>query len=165
MLRRQGGKQVRRSDREIGDKESLEAILREADSCRLAFAVGGEPYVVAMSYGYSWEGALPALFFHSAREGRKLDMMRANRRVCLQLDSGHELVRGEKACGWGMRFASLLGYGTLCELEAPLERRAALDRIMAHYGWEGPGDYSPPAIDAVAVLRLDLEELSGKRRG
>jgi hypothetical protein len=156
---------MRRSDRELKDKAGLEAILREADSCRIAFAVGAEPYIVAMNYGYSWVGELPVLYFHSAREGRKLEMMRANNRVCLQLDIGHELVGGASACTWGMRFASLIGYGRLCEIEDAGERRAALDRIMAHYGWQGPGDYSPPALDSVAVLRLDLEKLSGKRKG
>jgi hypothetical protein len=50
------------------------------------------------------------------------------------------------------------------EIEDPGERQKALDRIMAHYGWKGPGDYAPPALASIAVLALELGELTGKKK-
>lgn len=155
---------MRRRDRELLDSVSQREILDGADACRLAFAVGGEPYIVTLNFGYEWEGPLPILFFHCARVGRKLDMMRANPRVCFELDVGHVLSKGAAPCDWGMSFSSLVGYGALRELEAEAERRAGIDRLMRHYGWVGEGGYNAAAIGATAVLELRVDELSGKRK-
>jgi nitroimidazol reductase NimA-like FMN-containing flavoprotein (pyridoxamine 5'-phosphate oxidase superfamily) len=155
---------MRRKDREIVDKESLRAILENADACRLAFARGDMPYIVTMNFGFEWEGAFPVLYFHSAREGRKLEMMRANPRVCFELDVDHELTRGPAPCDWGMKYASLVGYGELRELADEGERKSGLDLVMSKYGWNGEADYRAGPVMATAVLRLDVDELSGKRR-
>jgi uncharacterized protein len=155
---------MRRADRRVDGRAGLAAILDEADSCAIAFAVGNEPYIVKLNFGYLWEGALPVLFFHCAREGRKLEMMRANPRVCFSLDSGHELVKGSDPCEWGMKYASIVGYGNLSEIEGEAERRSALDRVMRHYGWDGEGAYGGGPLSATKVLRLEVAEMSGKRR-
>lgn len=155
---------MRRKDRLITDGEALKSMIERADACRLAFAVGGEPYMVTLNYGYEWDGELPRLFFHCAREGRKLEMMRANPRVCFELDLEHELSKGDSPCDWGMGYSSIVGYGTLSELKDDVERRAALDKVMRHYGWEGEGEYGDGPLRATTVLRLDVVELSGKRK-
>jgi uncharacterized protein len=158
-------KGMRRTDRAVTDKARLESMLAAADSCRLGFAVGGEPYVVALCFGHEWRGDLPVLYFHCAREGRKLDMMRANPRVCIQLDCRRETTSADEPCGWSMRYESLVSYGILEEVEVEAERRAGLDLVMRHYGWDGKGAYAEKALAATAVLRLTLDELVGKAKG
>jgi uncharacterized protein len=155
---------MRRADRRMDGKADLTAVFDEADACSIAFAVGSEPYIVRLNYGYEWEGELPVLFFHCAREGRKLVLMRANPRVCFSLDVGHELVKGSSPCEWGMKYASIVGYGTLSEVEGDAERRSALDKVMRHYGWGGEGSYAEGPMSATKVLRLEVAEMSGKRR-
>jgi uncharacterized protein len=155
---------MRRKDREIEDRAGLRAILEEADACRLAFAAGGQPYIVTMNFGYVWEGAFPLLYFHCAKAGRKLDMMRSDPRVCFELDVGHELTAGPAPCDYSMKFASIVGYGTLSELRDDGERRAGLDLILRHYGWKGEGSYEAGALGATALLRLEVDELVGKRK-
>ena len=46
---------MRKKDREIKDTKELEEILQKADVCRIAFAVDGVPYIVAMNFGYIWK--------------------------------------------------------------------------------------------------------------
>ncbi len=53
---------MRRRDRELLDRGSRRDILDGADACRLAFAVGGEPYIVTLNFGYEWEGPYPSSF-------------------------------------------------------------------------------------------------------
>jgi nitroimidazol reductase NimA-like FMN-containing flavoprotein (pyridoxamine 5'-phosphate oxidase superfamily) len=155
---------MRRKDREIKDRAGLEAILGEADACRIAFAAGGEPYIVALNYGYEWSGELPLLFFHCAREGRKLDMMRAAPRVCFELDAEHELVTGPEPCDWGMGYASVVGYGALREIDDEPGRLAALGAIMSHYGWNHEGAFRGGVLSATTVLELRVTEMTGKRK-
>jgi uncharacterized protein len=155
---------MRRNDREIRDRESLRAILAGADACRLAFALGDEPYIATMNFGFEWEEELPVLYFHCAREGRKLEMMRKNSRVCFELDFEHELTRGPAPCDWGMKYASIVGYGTLSEISDDATRRAGLDLVLRHYGWKGEGGYGEGPLAATTVLSLRVEEMSGKRK-
>ena len=158
---------MRRKDRLVEDRAGLEEILERADACRLAFAAGGEPYIVALNYGYEWaegEGSLPVLFFHGAREGRKMELARAAPRVCFQLDCDHELLAGPDPCDWGMKYASLVGYGTLREIAGEPARLAALSSLMRHYGWKGEGSFKPPVLGATAVLELRVTEMTGKRK-
>jgi nitroimidazol reductase NimA-like FMN-containing flavoprotein (pyridoxamine 5'-phosphate oxidase superfamily) len=156
--------EMRRKDREILGREGLAAVLDEADACSIAFAVGDEPYIVKLNFGYDWEGALPFLYFHCAREGRKLVLMRANPRVCFALDAGHELTKGPGPCDWGMKYASIVGYGLLSEVDGDAERRSALDRVMRHYSWSGEGVYHEGTLGSTSVLKLAVSEMSGKRR-
>ena len=64
-----------------------------------------------------------------------------------------------------MNFRSLVGYGSLSELSGEDERRNALDRIMRHYGWGGEGSYRPSTLGTTLVLKLVVDELSGKKKG
>jgi nitroimidazol reductase NimA-like FMN-containing flavoprotein (pyridoxamine 5'-phosphate oxidase superfamily) len=155
---------MRRKDREIEDREALSSILEKADACHLAFAVGDMPYIVTMNFGWEWQGEYPVLYFHCAREGRKLEMMRRNPRVCFELDVGHELVTGSVPCDWGMKYSSVVGYGILGEIPDDAGRLAGLDRVMRHYGWSGGVDYRSGTLDTTTVLSLKIDELSGKRK-
>jgi hypothetical protein len=155
---------MRRSDREIKDRSGLETILEKGDVCRIAFADDGVPYLVTLNFGYEWTGEFPSLYFHCASAGRKLEMMRANPRVCFSLDIGHELSTGPAPCDWGMKYSSIVGYGDLAELLGDDERRHGLDLIMRHYGWKGALAYDLGTFRATTVLRLAIAELSGKRK-
>ncbi|MDA8426829.1 MAG: pyridoxamine 5'-phosphate oxidase family protein [Treponema sp.] len=154
---------MRRKDREITDRSELEAILSEAQACRIAFATGGAPYIVALSFGFSWEEEL-RLYFHGAREGRKIELMRRGGLVGFQLESGVQLVTGAAACDWGMRYKSIVGSGRLEEVLDPEERRLGLDHVMTHYGFAGEPGYNPGSLGATTVLRLRVAEMTGKRR-
>jgi uncharacterized protein len=155
---------MRRADREVQSRDELRAIFERADVCRVAFAVGGEPYIATMNFGYEWDGELPVLYFHCAREGRKLEAMRANPRVCFELDVDHELATGGTPCEWGMKYASIVGYGALAEVAGDAERKAGLDSVMRHYGWKGAAGYEEGALRATTVLSLRASELRGKRK-
>ena len=98
---------MRRRDREITDREEMEAILQAAQVCRLAVADGEEPYVVPLCFGYE----SGSFYFHSAFEGRKIDILKKNPRVCIEADSTAGLIRDADPCAWGVRYASVICTG------------------------------------------------------
>ena len=59
---------LRRKEKEIIDKSEIESIIRKSLVCRLGIVDEGLPYIVPLCFGYD-KGAL---FFHSAKEGRKI---------------------------------------------------------------------------------------------
>jgi nitroimidazol reductase NimA-like FMN-containing flavoprotein (pyridoxamine 5'-phosphate oxidase superfamily) len=158
---------MRRKDREVTDRDAILDIIARSDSCRLALVDSSRPspvpYIVPLNFGFS---AGPDRFwFHCAKTGRKLDLIRRNPRVCVQLDLDHLLIRGPLACDWSMAFASLLAEGTATLVENPEEQRFGLDRLMEHYSQGAPvGGYDPRHLAATAVIRVDVASLSVKRK-
>ena len=154
---------MRRKERELTDKADLLAILDEANVCRIAIQTRKAPHIVPLNFGYSWEERL-VLYFHSATEGRKLDLLQENNMVGFELDTGHELVRAELACNWGMKYKSIVGTGGIQFIEDEKDKAMALDAIMRKYGFAGDAMFSGPNLRAVKVFRLVVDEMSGKQK-
>jgi len=148
---------MRRKDKEIKDKAQIEQIIGQAQVCHLALAADSQPYVVPLNFGYR-DGSV---YFHSASQGRKIDMLKANPRVCLAFSNPREIVRGATSCDWGQRFASVIAFGNARLVENEAGKREALDIIMAHYGGSG-GDYPDKQLKITAVIEVKLAEMSGK---
>jgi uncharacterized protein len=153
---------MRRNDREITDVGEIESVIAMADVCRLAFAQGDIPYIVTLNFGYK-EGSKPCLYFHSAGEGRKIEMIRKNNHVCFEMDTDHVLYGGKKGCDWGMRFRSVVGYGDLSILTEKDEKIRGLDCIMSHYSDRNEFQYDDKMINKTIVIRLDITEMTGKK--
>lgn len=86
---------MRREDRSVTELDGIEAILKECRTCHLAMVDEGKPYVVPLSYGYQLnEDGTLTLYFHSAKEGRKLDILRKNNLVCFEISREGELMMG-----------------------------------------------------------------------
>ena len=149
---------MRRKDREISDLGEIESIIQRADICRLAFCDRGKPYVVPLCFGYR----RGALYFHSAREGRKLDMIRNNCLVCFEMDIDQELIRSIDRCS--MRYRSVIGSGLARIVEERDVMAEALDLIMRHYRQE-PFIYSEETLESTVIIKVEIEELTGKACG
>jgi nitroimidazol reductase NimA-like FMN-containing flavoprotein (pyridoxamine 5'-phosphate oxidase superfamily) len=84
----------------------MESIISQANVCRLAFCDGVVPYVVPLCFGYC-QGAI---YFHAAKEGRKLEILSKNSKVCFEIDIDQELILSQDHCS--MRYRSVIGFGT-----------------------------------------------------
>lgn len=151
---------MRRTDKEITDHGEIEQIIRAAVVCRLAMVDDGMPYVVPLNFGYG-EGCL---YFHCAAAGRKLAILQRNDRVCFLFDLDHQLVRGEQACQWGMRYRSVIGFGQATLVTERAEKRHGLSMIMAQYG-AGTSDFPDQALADITMFKVTIETMTGKRSG
>ena len=150
---------MRRTELEITDRAEIERILDRALVCRLAMCDAGRPYVVPLSFGY----ARGALYFHASRTGAKIDMLRANPYVCFEVDIDHELVLGEDPCKASIKYKSVVGFGTAVFVEDAAERRKGLEILRDHYSKSAP-PYKPGSFEKVAVIRVDIESMTGRAR-
>jgi hypothetical protein len=151
---------MRRVDREIKDRQAIEEILQGATVCRLGLCQHGVPYVVPVSFGYEDN----CLYLHSAPQGKKIEAIRENPRVCFEVDIDQEVVPGDSPCQWTVRYRSVIGLGKARLLEQVEEKRNALDIILAHYG-SGPFEYAQGDVDDVAVIEVQIDSLTGKQSG
>ncbi|MCX6255654.1 MAG: pyridoxamine 5'-phosphate oxidase family protein [Bacteroidia bacterium] len=153
---------MRRNERETSDIQVIEDIIRKADACRIALANGNIPYIVTMNFGYS-HGPEPRLYFHCANEGRKLEMIRKNKYVCFEMDTDHQIFAGTKGCDWGMKYSSVVGYGNISIITEKEAKETGLNCIMTHYGGDREYFYDEKVLERTTVLRLDIEEIMGKK--
>lgn len=151
---------MRRQEREIKDQAEILAIMTEARVCRLGLSDDGAPYVVPVNFGLGAN----CLYIHCARQGRKLDIIRKNPKVCFEMDNLREIRRDPAPCGWSAHYESVIGFGRAVLVEDPHEKRGALDRIMDHYGAHPPFTYADDRFAHTAVIRIDIESATGKRR-
>jgi len=151
---------MRRAEREIRERAAIRALMEEALVCRIGLADGPTPYVVPMNFGLGED----CLYLHCATEGRKIEILRRNDRVCFEMDLLRELKQGPEACGWGARYESVIGFGRAVVLTDSEEKRRGLDRIMDHYGARGPFRYPDDVLARTTVIRIDITEITGKCR-
>ncbi len=151
---------MRRKEKEIRDPAAVEAVLRAARVCRLGLSDGDQPYIVPLCFGYR-EGVL---YFHGAREGKKIDLLRKNPRVCFELDGPADLLEGGTPCEWSMRYRSVVGFGRARLVEGAEEKTEALGIIMGQYA-HGPFRFPASRVAATAVIRVDIDRMTGKQSG
>ena len=151
---------MRLSEREITDQSAIEDIIRRSLVCRLGLSDENRPYIVPLCFGYKDR----TLYFHGAREGRKIDIIRKNPYVCFEFDLNSGVKKAEKACKWGMGYQSVMGTGKASLLEQSDEKKRALEIIMAQYG-DGDFNFSDQIIEKTGIIKIDIEEMTGKETG
>jgi nitroimidazol reductase NimA-like FMN-containing flavoprotein (pyridoxamine 5'-phosphate oxidase superfamily) len=152
---------MRRKEKEITDRSMIDAVIRQSLVCRLAMSDGDDPYVVPLCFGY----ADNALYFHSAGAGKKIDILKKNNRVCFEFDIDPMLVKkGQGGCDWGMKFQSVIGTGRAEFVEDEVSKRKALDIIMNQYD-DGHFQYADDKVKRTVIIRVDIQEMTGKGSG
>ncbi|TWJ32625.1 pyridoxamine 5'-phosphate oxidase family protein [Geobacter argillaceus] len=150
---------MRRKDRHISDRDAIDDIIGRCRVCRLGLCDDGQPYVVPLSFGYDGQ----CLYVHAAAEGRKIDILRRNNRVCFEFDILEEVISADQACNWGMRYESVIGSGVAEIMTDSDAKRAALDRIMQQYSSDR-WTFDEQALAGTLVVCIRIEEVSGKAR-
>lgn len=148
---------MRRKEKEIKIRKDIDDIIRRCRVCHLAMSDGDQPYIVPLNFGY--DGSF--LYFHAATEGRKIDILRKNNKVCFEFDILHDIVKAEQACKWGAKYESVIGSGTAEILDNQDAKKAALEWIMRQYGSDAH-DFSEEVIKKTLILRVRVLEISGK---
>lgn len=151
---------MRRKDKEIKDRKDIESIIRKADICRIALSDKNSPYIVPVNFGYKEN----CLYFHSAKEGKKIDIIRRNNKVCFECDVDVELVRTGNPCDWTTKYHSVIGQGEAFFLNDLGEKEKALDIILEHYS-DDKYEYDEKAMNSIAVIKVEIESMTGKKSG
>ena len=149
---------MRRKEKEITNREDIENILRKSKVCRLAMVDGDKPYMVPLNFGYS-DGCL---FFHCAKQGRKIDLIKKNPNICFEVDELIRLKKASLACDWGIDFKSVIGSGKAQFLEDSKEKIQALNAIMSQYSGR-TFEYPDEMLEKTLVIKVVIKEMTGKQ--
>ncbi len=150
---------MRRTDKEITLRSDIDEIINKAEVCRLAFAKDNEPYLVPVSFGYDGK----SIFVHTAKEGKKIEFLEANDRVCFEFETDAKIVTHETiGCKWTASFKSVIGYGRMQKIIDEADALLALNQIMLKYSGK-EWDFTTKDLSRVYLWKIEIEEISGKK--
>ncbi len=155
---------MRRKELEITDINKMEEIIKDCHCVRIGFCDEGEVYIVPLNFGYELNDGSFTFYFHSAKEGRKVDIMRKNDAVGFELDTGYKLTVSHNACSHSPDFQSIIGNGKMIIIEENDEKIKALSLIMEHNTGKKDWDFPQKAIDSTLIYKLVVTKISCKQK-
>jgi nitroimidazol reductase NimA-like FMN-containing flavoprotein (pyridoxamine 5'-phosphate oxidase superfamily) len=153
---------MRKKEYEVTDTAVMRRILERATLCHVAMVDGSEPYLVTMNCG--WDGE--HLLLHGAIQGRKLDILRANHRVCIEVDEDIQLVTGATGEECTANYVTVIGTGIVSFVLDPSAKSRDLNVIIGQCHPGAPEElFTDEALSRVVVLEVQFDHLSCKARG
>ncbi len=153
---------MRRKDREVTDFMKIESIISRCTCCRVGFYDDGEVYIVPLNFGYVAKDDAYIFYFHGAKEGRKIDLIKKNPSVGFEMDTNYALHEGAQACGYSARFQSIIGNGIVSIVSEMNEKKLGLSLLMEHNTGKQNWDFDVKMLNAVTVFKLEVTKLSCK---
>ena len=151
---------LRRKDKEVTDERLMKKILKTTKYVTIALSMNNEPYLVSLSHGY--DEKKNCVYFHCAKEGKKLQYLSSNDTVWGQalLDYGYS----EGECTY--LYASVHFTGKVTILENLEEKREALACMIRQID-KNPetliADLRTERLRNTVVGRIDVAYMSGKK--
>lgn len=157
---------MRRKDREVTDVYEIMKIIDNCPVIHIAMTDNGKPYVVALNFGYERQGNDLILYFHSAYEGRKIDILKRNPEVFFQMECTGRVILGtpENPCGYGYSYDSVTGSGRVEFIEDEEEKVHGLHCLIRHAGKTNEDFCFPKEmLLKTCVFCLRSTDITGKR--
>ena len=156
---------MRRKDKEIIDTDEKLEIIAKCKICRLGLSDNNYPYIVPLNYGFSHDDGKLTLYFHSAAEGKKIDIIKKNNNACFEIDCDTKLIEGENPCDYGYEFKSIIGFGKIIILELKDEKINGLNYLMKQQtGKDIKYDFNENELNNILVFKLPVDEFTGKQK-
>jgi nitroimidazol reductase NimA-like FMN-containing flavoprotein (pyridoxamine 5'-phosphate oxidase superfamily) len=150
---------MRRKEYEITDVDMIKNVLASTKYVTIALCMGNEPYLVTLSHGY--DAGRNCIYFHCAREGKKIDYVRANNKVWGQamIDDGFT-----EECNQPYTSVQFLGKVTFLEtVDEKLHGLTCMIRQLNKNPEKALADLKPEHLKKLMMGRIDIECLSGKQ--
>ena len=147
---------MRRFKQQLSQEECIDILKKEPRGVLAVHGEDGYPYALPMNHIYIDE----KLYFHCAKEGHKLDALKADSRVsfCV-MDKGFR-KEGE----WALNIKSVIIFG---KIKKVTDREKALYVVrqlgLKHYPTpEGVEEEIRKSFDRVQLLELTIDHMTGK---
>lgn len=154
---------ITRREREVTDPAEILGILNRGKIVHVGMVDKGAPYVVPMNYGYTMEEGKLTLYLHGATSGRKLDIIREDPRVFVEIDTDIVPFEGPAACQHGTCYSSIMGNGT-AELVEDIEGKKAGLTIFMKSQTGKDFEFTDKMVLGVTVIKIHVSDYTAKRR-
>lgn len=151
---------MRRKEREITDRKEIDEVIHIGKVMHLALSDNNLPFLVPVFYAY--DGI--SLFFHSAKAGTKIDIIKRNNNVCFEISIDNGIVESDVACDFEAKHRTVIGFGKAVFVEDEGEKIEVLNSIVAQFT-DKKFEFPTGNLNATAVIRIDIASIKGKKHG
>ena len=104
------------------------------------------------------------MYFHCAHEGKKLDNLNTNPKVCFEVSQTDKSVFGDKPCNCGTRYTSVLVFGRASIVQDAGEKVAVLTALTAKFAMGRPFlAINETMASSCTVVCIEISEIFGKK--
>ncbi len=153
---------MRRKDREVTDSARILNIINHCTCCRIGFIDNGEIYIVPLNFGYEKKGDTIILYFHSAKEGRKIELIKSDPEVGFEMDTDYILRESDIACNYSAGYKSIIGNGIVSIVSESEEKKRGLSLLMEHNTGKAVWSFDDKMLSSVTVFKLTITKISCK---
>jgi uncharacterized protein len=151
---------MRRKEREITDRTEIDEILGLAKVMHLALSDNNMPFLVPVFFTY--DGT--SLYFHSAKAGTKIEILKKNNNVCFEVSIDNGVVESDMACDFEAKHRTVIGFGKAEFVESEEEKKQLLNKIVALFT-DKKFEFPKGNLNATAVIRIRIDSIKGKKHG
>lgn len=158
---------MRRNEREIKDYSQIQDILARGKVCHMGMHDGEFPYVLPLSYGIKCEDGIFTFYFHCAAEGKKIDLLKIDSKVCIEVEADISLICAEYPCGHSMAYSSVIAFGKAEFITDEKEKCQALNYIMKQHldNQEMRLKDGSVGLSHITCFKVTAVSITGKRNG
>ena len=152
---------MKKKEREITDKNTIIEILKNGKFATISMCRANEPYIVTLSYGFDLKQN--SLYFHSTKEGLKIEFLRESPNVCGTVVDDLGYIMND--CSH--KYRSIVFWGKMATVEDLEEKKYGFNIILNHLE-DNPGKVkkrflkNEQAYDNICIIRLTIIEMTGK---
>lgn len=148
---------MRRKKQLLSNEETIQIFEKGTAGTLALLGDDDYPYSVPTSYVYS-DGKL---FFHSAKDGHKIDAIKQNEKASFCVIDEDTIVAEE----YTTYFRSAIAFGKIKIMEDDILKRNAIQKLAEKYSpdyREGIQAEIDKEIKALCMIELDIEHMTGK---
>ena len=154
---------MRRNDREVKDRNLISGMLDMIDILHIAMKNEPFPYIVPINFGYEWQEDALLFYFHCAKVGMKLDLLRKDPHVSVNAAAFVSYYEASYL-GHFHDYRSVTAFGIAEELLPDSEEfHRAHELLMVHnHRIMQPEDYHAGRGMLLWRIRCEAENVWGK---
>lgn len=142
----------------ISEKNKIDELIKKCQICRIALSKDDKPYLIPISFGYDGK----KIYFHTAMEGKKIDIIEFNNNVCFEFENNVQLnPNNRNPCKWSFSYETVIGEGIIEEIKETNNKINALNIIMQHYSdklWQ----FQQKSLNSVRVWSIKIKNINYK---
>jgi len=145
------------------DRDFVNAVIDEALTCHVGFAIDGRPWVMPTIHARVDE----TLYVHGALSNHMLRALAGGIEACVTITIVDGLVLARSAFHHSMNYRSAMVFGAMRLVDDATEKRAAFDALVEHVVPGRTADArepNPSEMRKTSVLALPITEASAKVR-
>ena len=148
---------LRRAERQISLSASWD-FVKNSEVIRVGVNTEKRPYIIPLNYVVVND----YIYFHSAKEGRKVDLFSEGLEVTAELDKLIKIKEEQKGCSYSCYYQSVMIEGNLFKVFEVEEKVDALNKLVEKYATQDFGKVTSKDVKRVFVYKIEVISITGK---